>query len=187
MALNPLTFSTLMTASYEKVINFGVAWEQGGDPVPFDLNYHEYFAFNYDYHAREGEVKGGIIKEANFNNQGGDWPALALWMKTLTSMNNVPAFAFQLATYWSTVALVPGPPMHGGVSVVSIVNDALDQVPAFEAAITAAMGALPLTPWFAKLPESIQTIALPQVTWTVTELIPSGSGVSPVPFPEKIV
>lgn len=187
MALDSMIFSGLMTASYEKVIGFGTEWIPG-TPVQFDLTYPDYFALNYDIHAKYGEVKGAIIPGIEpFSNNGGDFSILSAYFRSITFGDNVLTFAEALAEYWSTVAVVPGPPMHGGVSVVSVVNDATAQVPAFQQAILAAMGAVALTPWFDKLPRSIMEIALPQVTWTVTELIPSGSGVSPVPFPEKIV
>lgn len=178
MALVPADFSTAMVRDYTSVVNHGAKWIEDA-PVAFDRSYHSYFALNYDDYAKEGIVLGAT-------NEGGEYPILENWMEALSTGDNVRQFAQILAEYWDTVALVPGPPMHGGVSTVSVVNDALDQVDAFEAAIRASMRNTASNPWYLEFVTNIQTIGVAAVTWTVTELVPIAGVPTPTDFPEKI-
>lgn len=178
MALVPMNFSTSMIRDYSSVVNHDAEWAVGS-PVDFNQTYHTFFASNYEAYAKEGIVLGAT-------NEGGEEPILSSWMVGITSMDNVTQFATILAKYWATVALIPGPPMHGGISTVSVVNDAMSQIPAFEAAIRASLRDTTSTPWYLQFVSNIQTIGVAAVTWTVTELIPTPGGPVPTPFLEKI-
>lgn len=185
MSLVPMDFSDAMVRDYTSVINHGALWVMG-TPVPFIRTFHTFFAKNYNDYARGGEVKGAIVKSEPFFNQGGEYSILETYFESLITGDNVRQFAQKLAEYWNTVSLVPGPPMHGGIQTVKVVNDALQQVDAFEAAIRASMMNTAANPWYLNFVTNVQTIGVAAVTWTVTELIPTPGGPVPTPFLEKI-
>lgn len=185
MALVPMNFSTSMIRDYSSVVNHDAEWSVG-NPVDFVQTYHTLFAANYNEYARGGEVKGAIIANDPYFNEGGEYTILENYLESLITGDNVRQFAQKLAEYWHTVAVVPGPPMHGGIQTVKVVNDALQQVDAFEAAILASMRSTESAPWYLEFVTNIQTIGVAAVTWTVTELIPTPGGPVPTPFLEKI-
>jgi len=178
MALIPMSFSTSMTRDYKSVVNHDGRWSVGS-PIVFNNTYHEMFATNYDDYAQPGIVLGAT-------NVGGTKSIISNWMLSMETGDNIRRFAEILAEYWDTVALVPGPPMHGGISTVSVVNDALSQVDAFEAAIIASIRDTESTPWFLEFVTNVQNIGVAAVTWTVVELMPTGAGPVPTTFLEKI-
>lgn len=178
MALVPMNFSTNMIRDYSSVVNHDAEWAVGS-PVDFIQTYHTFFAANYEAYAKEGIVLGAT-------NEGGEESILSTWMTSITSTDNVTQFATILAEYWATVALIPGPPMHGGISTVSVVNDALANVDAFEAAIRASMRSTAANPWYLEFVTNVQTIGVAAVTWTVTELILIAGAPTPTDFLEKI-
>ena len=178
MALVPSKFSSAMVRDYTSVVTHGAKWEDG-TPVVFNRTFHDFFSNNYEDYARDGVVLGAT-------NEGGTEPILRSWLVNLTTGDNVLRFAVILSEYWDTVALIPGPPMHGGISTVSVSNDALSQVPAFEASIRASMRDTASTPWYLEFVTNIQTIGVAAVTWTVIELMPTPAGPVPTPFLEKI-
>jgi hypothetical protein len=84
---------------------------------------------------------------------------------SLTGNTTVNAFATMLASYWSTCLLVP----NG--TAVSVSNNAMSQVAAFEAAVNASITTSDTTPYFQHLFTNIQNIALPSVIWTVNRVV----------------
>jgi|SRR5690554_5061312 len=146
--------------------------------LPSTGDYPSAFARAYDTYSYSGEVLGAT--HATAHNPG----ILEAFMRSHST--SVTDFARALANFWSTVLIVPGVPMHGGVSVQSVVNDASAQVSAFESAILASITTELTTPVFIQLINNIETIALPSITWTVIEMIPVGPSLVPTPFLEKI-
>jgi hypothetical protein len=146
--------------------------------LPAFGDYPSAFASAYDIYSYSGEVLGATHEPAH------DPGIIEAFMRSYST--SVTEFAQALADFWSTVLIVPGAPMHGGVSVQSVVNDASVQVGAFESAILASITTELTTPVFIQLINNIEAIALPSVTWTVTEMIPVGSSLVPTPFLEKV-
>lgn len=133
------------------------------------------FADGYHDYASDGLVLGAI-------SGGGDKSILeAAWGKTTT----VTELATALANYWATVAVVPGVPSHGGISVISVVNNSASLVSSFEAAIQASITQTKSEPFYFKFVDNIEKMAVSSIIWTVTELMPTVPP-SPAPFPESI-
>lgn len=138
-------------------------------------DYPSSFASSYEEYSLEGIVLGAV--------HGAQQPIIIeSFMRTFS--NSIIDFATALANYWGTVLIINGLPLHGGVSVISVVNDAPSKIPAFQAAILASITTEYKYPVMSHLMENIEAIALPQVTWIVTEMMPNGS---PASFPEKVV
>lgn len=152
---------------------YGASADTGTFPVDF--------ATAYDDYATTGLVLGAT-------NVGGAKDIISDFLDSAKSAGvaNVTMFATALASYWATVALVPGPPMHGGTATVSVVNDASAHVSDFEAAILASMTTTESKPYYLNFINNIQTMAVAKIIWTVTELIPTPGGPVPTPFPETI-
>lgn len=92
----------------------------------------------------------------------------------LTGNTSPSALATAMASYWATCLLVPAG------NATAVINDAMAQVSAFESAVTASITSVDSQPYFQNLFQSIQDIALPTITWTV-----SRSGTPPVTL-EKV-
>lgn len=152
--------------------------DSDGNPVqqPPTGDFPSNWAAAYDNYASAGVVPGAI-------NQGGDKSILENFLRGLVSRDNVNEFATALASYWATVAIIPGAPAHGGTSVASVTNDAASKVSFFEAAILASITANRTEPFFQHLILNIQSIAVSQIIWYVTENTLDG----PITFPESIV
>lgn len=120
------------------------------------------FATAYNDYALTGEVASAL--------HGSEQPSiLENWLRTFDW--SLDDFAQTLANYWFTVLLIPGLPTHGGVEVVSVVNDATSHVSDFRSALLASLsldGTI-YRPVFIQFIDNVQTIALPTITWTITE------------------
>lgn len=143
--------------------------------VADNSTYADDFAAAYDTYAKEGVVLGAT-------NSGGDTTSILSVMRTDTHIN-VTEFAQAFATYWSTVAVDPGAPAHGGVSVAGVVNDAMDHVGDFEAAILASLTTEESKPYYHKFLRNLENMAVKKINWTITEVMPTGS---PADFIENI-
>jgi len=175
MALNPASAASEIWTAYKAA----AAIDDDGNPLETAPtgDFPADWATAYDNYAKQGVVLGAT-------NTGGNKSILESFLRTVTSGNNTTAFSTALANYWATVSVAPGTPSHGGTGVVSVVNDATSKVSLFAAAITASITSERKTPYFKHFIENIQTMAVAQIVWTVTEAIPN---VGPVPFPENIV
>lgn len=149
-------------------------------PPPPPIDFPSAWATAYDNYGKAGVVLGAV-------NEGGNAGPIESFLRG--GVNNddatIVSFANSLVSYWSGVALIPGEPAHGGVSVVSVVNDAASQVGAFESAIRSSMTSSRSEPFFQVLIENIQNIGVAAITWTVTEVVLTPAPV-PTDFPEKI-
>jgi hypothetical protein len=150
--------------------------------VPADTSsFANDFATSYDSYASEGIVLGAL-------NIGGVIESIETYLTSLKypDPSAIDDFAKALSVYWATVAIVPAAPMHGGISVVSCLNDALAHESDFKAAIQASITTKESKPYYFNLIKNIETIAVKLIIWTVIELIPTPSGPVPTPFPEGI-
>lgn len=183
MALNPIKFSTNMDSFYTESFmltpdqRFTRKSDDSVEHPTYPNTFYTKFATAYDDYVSDGEVLSAI-------NDGRDKGILEQGIQSLNRTSEaVTIFATALANYWGTVLLINGSPTHGGVSVASITNDAPSQVSAFESALYATFTSQRVQPPYITLINNIESIALPQVTWTVTEIMPNGS---PASFPEKV-
>lgn len=182
MSLMPIVFSNELIDDMNAFVSLG----SGGLPLtdapgivtPGAGDYPSSFASAYEAYSLTGEVLGAIHGDQQRPS------IIESYLRTFST--SIIDFATALANYWATVLIVPGPPAHGGISVVSVVNDATDHVSAFASAITASLTQDYKLPIMKHLIDNIESIALPQVTWTVTELIPTGAGPVPMQFAEKV-
>lgn len=178
MALTPSTASYAITDAYLLAAGLDSTGKPSGDSPQGD--YPAAFATGYNDYAKEGIVLGA-------DNSGGNKSIIEDFMRGVSSRSQtITDFAQALADYWSTVALANGLPMHGGIEVVSISNDAASHVANFEAAILASITQTESKPYFHQFVSNIETMAVRQIIWTVTELMP-GSPPSPASFPESIL
>jgi hypothetical protein len=161
-------FCSLNTDGTPKVDGNGV-------PVPSQGTYPAPFANAYKTYTLTGQVLGAQHGSQNES-------ILSSWLSG--PVTGTEEFAQVLANYWATVLIVPGAPAHGGTSVVSVTNDAASKVSAFVAALNATYTTNSVEPIFSSFLENVKNIALSQVTWFVTELMPPSS--SPTVFQEKI-
>lgn len=176
MSLTPSIFPTEFESFMKRYISLNDSFlpiYEDGIIVPSIGDYPSTFASTHETYSLSGEVLGAV-----HGNQQPD--ILETYLRTFST--SVTDFATALAEYWSTVLIVPGPPAHGGDVVTTVVNDAASKVASFEAAITTTFTTSLSTPVFINLINNIEQIALPDVTWTVTELFDG----SPVTFPEKV-
>lgn len=176
MALNPAFAATALTAAYKPFAAIGDDGLATGQPSTGD--YPNLFATAYDNYAAQGVVLGA-------DNSGRSPIILENFLRTGLAGASQPVteFATVLAEYWATVAVQPGTPAHGGTAVVSVSNDAMTHIPEFEAAILASMTATESKPWFENFVQNVETIAVANIIWTVTELLPPAV---PTPFTEAI-
>lgn len=175
MALNPASAAAAISAAYQDASGIDASGNPTG-AMPAG-NYPADFASAYNDYAMAGVVPGA-------ENTGGDASILEA---ALTSATSSPATITTLATafanYWATVAIDPGTPAHGGVSVVSVSNNAATLAALFEAAINASITDEDSSPWFETFISNVQDMAVANIVWTVTELIPPAV---PTPFTEVI-
>lgn len=177
MALDPMVASSGIATAYLKYASLNEDGTNNNQPQQGD--YPKAFAESYNDYAKAGEVLGAT-------NEGGDASILEGFMRGVSGASgaDVQNFAQALADFWSTVAVTPGAPSHGGTAVSKVENDAADLVNAFEAAIMASITTEEKKPYFYHLINNIESIAVSQIVWTVTELMPPSG--SPSAFPEGI-
>lgn len=174
MALDPMVASSTISKAYLDFVGLDKDGKPTGNPPTGD--YPALFAAGYKEYAEQGIVLGA-------DNSGSDESIIEFAIGKTTTVTEL-ATAF--ANYWATVAILPGTPAHGGISVVSVVNDAATRVSSFEAAIEASMTTKESKPYFYNLVNNIETMAVSTIIWTVTEMMPT-TPPSPSPFPETIL
>lgn len=177
-----ITYANTETGGVLTVDDFS----QGLVPAEFGVeadtsSFADDFAKAYDDHAAEGIVLGAL-------NVGGAKDIISTFLKTVKDgdTDTVDRFAKALAAFWLTVAIVPGVPAHGGISVASVINDAMAHEADFKAAIEASITTEESKPYYFSLVDNIQKMAVSLIIWTVVELIPTPGGPVPTPFPETI-
>lgn len=147
------------------------------DPKPAVGDFAKNWADSYNSYAKEGSVLGAL------NTGGNTGPIEAFFNSSLpNSSSSIIVFATALAEFWADVAIDAGMPAHGGSTVISVTNDALLHIPAFQQAILATLTSSESKPYFFSLIDNIQKIGVSAITWTVTELV----GIAPASFSEKI-
>lgn len=184
MSLTPSIFTNEFESFMRRYISLDDSFQpiyEGNSIVPSYGDYPSKFASAYETYSLSGVVLGAV--------HGAQQPSILesfLRSWNSNSRSSVTEFATALASYWSTVLVVPGSPAHGGVSVVSVTNDSTSHISEFESAILATITTSFYRPIFINLINNIESIALPSVTWYVTELVDQGGSLVPVTFTEKV-
>lgn len=168
MALNPNQLAQALWDALKPV----AALNDDGSPSDDEPtgNFTDGFVGALNSYAMEGEVPGA-------DNSGGDTSLIESLLNQARSNESsvdVSEFAFAMANFWSTVAVEPGDPGHGGNSVVSVTNNALAHVSDFESAITASFRDTETKPYFLHFTQNLQSMAISKITWTVIEMFNSG-------------
>lgn len=165
MALTPSVAALGITDGYKPFAAIGDDGITTGAPSTGD--YPNLFATSYDNYAAQGIVLGA-------DNSGRSPIIIEDFLRSGLAGSSQPVtdFATVLAEYWSTVAVVPGEPAHGGTEVISVTNDAMAHITDFEDAILASLTTIESKPWFENFVQNVQDIGVSSVTWTVTELLP---------------
>ena len=158
MPLNPLEFSAAMTRDYRNLANLNEDNKPKSLGVPTNDTFPIAFANNYDDYAKKGVVLGAT-------NVGGDKSIL---VDAMINSRNLLELSVKLSEYWSTVAIVQGPPGYGGTPV-SVVNDATAHVNSFRSALLASQTTSVSLPFYFQMINNIQTMAINKINWTVTE------------------
>ena len=179
MSLNPNTLADTLWSVLQDV----AALNPDGTPkpkgVPRTGNYAAGFATALQTYGASGVVPGAL-------NNGGDPSAIQQLLTSKAASKtpiDVTELALAFAEYWHTVAVEPGEPAHGGTSVVSVTNNALGQVSAFEQAIMTSMTTVEMKPYYLHFIQNLQDIAISSIMWTVIEAFPTGG---PQAFEESI-
>jgi hypothetical protein len=142
-----------------------------------ESTYPSDFANGYNTYGLDGIVLGGL-------NSGGDTSQIEAILSGGKQVD-VTEFAQAFSDYWATVCIDPGVPSHGGMSVISSINNADTLVSLFVDAITASITNVESKPYFYNFIKNIEDIAVKQIQWTITELMP-GSPPYPAVFIETI-
>lgn len=178
MALDKTTFQNLFEAPFNAFCSLNQdgtpKLDAEGLPVPSVGDYASAFASSYHAYSLTGQVLGA--------EHGTEQPAIIQSFMS-AGVHSITGFAQALANYWATVLLTPGIPSHGGLAVALVTNDAAAQASAFMSALSATITDTRVTPLFDTFLSNIESIALPAITWYVTETFPMG--VTAV-FPEKV-
>lgn len=189
MALDPSKCAKDITAAYLPFVGldeYGNNWPTGEDapPAPERGNFAKGFAKAYNDYAKSGKILGAL-------NTGGDSSIIENYLISLdpeqvevVPEDPVAAFAQALADFWATVGVDPGEVAHGGTAVSKVENDASSLTEAFKAAILMSLTTEEKKPYFYHLINNIEAVALSQIVWTVTELMPPTG--SPTAFEESI-
>lgn len=176
MSLNPSSCASAIWAEMQVLIetdDSGVT--TGNRNFGTTQQFASLFATKYHDYASAGVVPGAT-------SGGGDKSIL----EAAFGINTTPSLlALAFASYWATVAIAPGAPAHGGISVSLVVNTAATLVSAFEAAIMATITQSESKPFYLSLIDNIETMAVSQIIWNVTEIMP-GPPPFPMIYPEPI-
>jgi hypothetical protein len=177
--LNPSTFVDRHSSKYLTQTELNPDGTPTGE-YNFGTTLPEEFADDYDYYASQGIVLGAANHPGTANKA-----VLVNAIRSPSSLTpaGLPIFATAIATYWSTVAITPGTPKHGGTSVISVVNNAMTLVGDIQAAILSVSMSVLSEPWYFQLILAIESVIRSKCIWIVTEDI---SGTGPKPFPETI-
>lgn len=180
MALNPTVAATGMTTALKKAAS--LKEDENGTLVDTGEKYDNStfaadFAGAYNEYVMGGMVPGTV-------NSGGD---VSILEAALDGKETSPAkLGLAFANYWNTVCVTPGAPMHGGVSVVSSINNATSLASAFTSAIQASLTTKESKPYYLKFVQNIETMAVLKIQWTITEMVVVGTSVVPIAFPDSI-
>lgn len=175
MALDPTVAASGITDVYLQIAGLKADGTPDPDAVPSG-DFPTGFAGAYDTYAKDGVVAGAT-------NSGGDTSILSGFLSGAGQPVAASDFALAFAEYWGTVAVSPGAPAHGGVSVVSVTNDAIAHVSDFEAAIAASTTNQLSMPFYLAFIQNLESMAVSLIQWTIVEMMPSGS---PSSFTETI-
>jgi hypothetical protein len=166
MALQITIAADLMTVAICKAC----ALNPDGTAIPNQLadnsTFPSDFANAYNTYAKQGVVLGA-------ENTGGNTSILS-GVLTRTTHVAVDEFALAFAQFWSTVAVSPGPPGHGGSGVNAVENDALSKVGLFKQAIEMSLTTVESKPYYHRFLRNLENIAVKAILWKVTEVIPAG-------------
>jgi hypothetical protein len=179
MALSPMNGSAMLMTALSKaaaITSDGKPTGAQADTSTFPVD----FATGYNNYAKAGIIPGAA--------PGSEQPSIiSNFLEGAKSAGgaDVAEFALALAEYWATVLTSPGAPAHGGMSVISVTNNAILHVDDFEAAIKASMTSSESKPYYFAFVSNVENIAVKKIIWTVTEMMP-GSPPSPSGFPELI-
>jgi hypothetical protein len=142
-----------------------------GTPIPngkADIStYASDFGQAYNAYAKQGVVLGST-------NEGGNPSHLTSVLQRTTHVTT-SEFAQAFALFWSEIALVKGPPGHGGVETVDVKNDALANVGLFQQAIEASLTTVESKPYYHRFLRNLETMAVKKIKWTVKEKYSDGS------------
>lgn len=194
MALNGSPWAVAMMDSTKLVS--GLKDDMGSEDVTYEyitetyVPMYETWPAAYDSYALEGTVIGASVPTSD--------PSIirAFFLDVLNNAYTdghtvISKMAQMFCDYWETVytggAQTAGPPMHGGIEIISVVNDAQSFYGAFYAAIVAHRDKVASTinqPFWEEFISDIEVV-VKQITWTVTELVIKPPP-EPVAFPEKI-
>lgn len=186
MALSSKKASDAIWGRYMRAVGLDDNGEldyEEGEWVGVDLDsFQEDWAEGYDEYAKDGVVLGA-------ENAGGDVSILVSALNSVKGQYpsygaSIDILANGLAQYWATVAVEEGTPAHGGIEVISVVNNAATLAPAFKAAITSSVTQNRSEPFFKVFVDNIENV-VSTIIWSVTELMPT-TPPSPSTFMETI-
>ena len=170
MALDSIVFSNEIVDKANRFFSINLhqypILDEDGNVIPSSGDYPFDFAQSYETYSLTGEVKSAL--------HGDQQPSIIEDFLRVYN-TSIYDFATALAEYWFTVLIIPGEPTHGGISVVSVENDATSFIDSFYDAITASLTQEWKMPIYNHFINNIEEIALPDVTWYITELMPNGS------------
>lgn len=165
MALIPASAASGISSAY----NIFAAIDGSGQPTgqPSSGNYAAVFADSYHNYANAGIVPGAV-------SGGGSKSILQTFMDQVNSAgSSVTEMAQAFTDYWSGVAIQPGLPAHGGVSVVSVTNNAASKYGDFVSAINASYTTSKTDPGFLNLIQNVEGV-VKSITWIITEQMSGG-------------
>lgn len=135
------------------------------------------FATDYEEYSDGGIVLGALNDSAN----KGILYTTLIDLNNTVYQGNAPQSIARLARgftdFWESAFVTPGTPAHGGIAVVSVVNDAQTFYQDFYDAIYSFVGQYGtiFNPPYEELFLRIETVAK-QIRWSVTETIITGGG-----------
>lgn len=120
-------------------------------------------------------VKGGVV--AGAENSGGSASTLSSLLSSYSSGEsvNINDFALSFADFMSKVAVDPGTPAHGGVSVAKVTNDSMGKVGLFIDAINSSLTTEEKKPYYLHFIKNLEDKAIKKIIWTITEVMSDGS------------
>lgn len=129
------------------------------------------FAAAYNDYASDGDVDGA-------ENIGGDPSILEA---AIADGSNTPSvisgIADALATYWSTIAIIPSSPAFGGVSVIAVENNASTKTGEFEDAINSTITTIRADVPYQAMIEAVEAV-VKDITWFITESQTTGAPIT---------
>lgn len=149
-------------------------------PPPPPVDIPAVWAEEYNSYAKMGVIPGA---ENTGSNTAGIEAAIRAGVNN--NEDEIKELALVMLRFWYILAVTPSDPAHGGTEVVSVTNDAMLHVGAFETAVRSSMTSSRSEPFFQVFVENVQNIGVAAITWVVTEVVLTPAPV-PTDFPEKI-